>query len=30
MVKALAVLGPQLVARGFAANFVEQLTNATN
>jgi hypothetical protein len=29
MVKALNILGPQFVARGFAANFVEQLTNAT-
>ena len=29
MVNALNVLGPQFVARGFAANFVEQLTNAT-
>ena len=28
MVTALNVLGPQFVAKGFAANFVEQLTNA--
>jgi hypothetical protein len=28
MVTALNVLGPQFVARGFAANFVEQLSNA--
>lgn len=29
MVTALGVLGPQFVARGFAPNFVEQLSNAT-
>ena len=29
MVTALKVVGPQFVARGFAANFVEQLSNAT-
>jgi hypothetical protein len=29
MVTALGVLGPQFVAKGFAANFVEQLGNAT-
>ncbi|MFL5613341.1 MAG: hypothetical protein ACJ796_06735 [Gemmatimonadaceae bacterium] len=29
MVTALQVLGPQFVARGFAANFVDQLSNAT-
>ena len=28
MVTALNVLGRQFVARGFASNFVEQLTNA--
>jgi hypothetical protein len=29
MVTALKTLGPQFVARGFASNFVEQLSNAT-
>ena len=29
MVTALNVLGPQFVAKGFAANFVDQLTNAS-
>lgn len=29
MVTALNVVGPQFIARGFAANFVEQLSNAT-
>jgi hypothetical protein len=29
MVTALKTVGPQFVARGFASNFVEQLSNAS-